>query len=95
MTAAESHKLCRVVTWAMIFMLVILKIPIAYLCAVIWWAIKAEPKPEAPAALVPAVNPDSSGPRWQRSPGPRRRPPRRPARRPAARRASARGYIRR
>ena len=33
-----------VVTWAMIFMLVILKIPIVYLCAVIWWAIKAEPE---------------------------------------------------
>ena len=26
-------------------MLVILKIPIVYLCAVVWWAIKAEPRP--------------------------------------------------
>ena len=85
----------RVVTWAMIFLLVILKIPIVYLCAVVWWAIKAEPKPEAPAALVPAVEPDHGAPSWQRSPGQRRRPPRGPVRRPAARCASARGYVRR
>ena len=26
-------------------MLVILKIPVVYLCAVVWWAIKAEPRP--------------------------------------------------
>ena len=95
MAEGKSHKLSRVVTWAMIFMLVILKIPIVYLCAVIWWAIKAEPKPEAPAALVPAVDLDYSGPGWRRSPGTRRRPPRRPVRRPPARCASARGYIRR
>jgi hypothetical protein len=79
----------------MIFMLVILKIPIAYLCAVIWWAVKAEPKPEAPASLVPTADLDRGGPSWQRSPGRRRRPPPRPARRPAARHATARGYVRR
>ena len=44
----------------------LLKIPIVYLCAVIWWAIKAEPKPEAPAALVSAETPDPGGPRWPR-----------------------------
>lgn len=26
-------------------MLVVLKIPVVYLCAVVWWAIKAEPRP--------------------------------------------------
>ena len=90
MTWGRSHRLGRVVTWAMIFLLVILKIPIVYLCAVIWWAIRAEPKPEAPATLVPAVDDGGGGPRWQRPEGPSRRPPRRPARRPAARYASAR-----
>ena len=27
-------------------MLVILKIPVVYLCAVVWWAIRAEPRPQ-------------------------------------------------
>ena len=26
-------------------MLVVLKIPVVYLCAVVWWAIRAEPQP--------------------------------------------------
>ena len=86
-----------VVTWAMIFLLVILKIPIVYLCAVIWWAIKAEPKPEAPSALVLAGSPQLGDPSWQRSlvSSPRRRPPRGPMRRPAARCTPARAYVRR
>ena len=47
-------------------MLVILKIPIAYLCAVVWWAIKAEPEPFEGAARV-ATLPDG-GPTcdWRR-----------------------------
>jgi hypothetical protein len=32
------------VLWEIIFVLVVLKIPIAYVCWVIWWAIKAEPE---------------------------------------------------
>jgi len=28
-----------------IFMMVILKLPIVYLCAVVWWAVRAEPRP--------------------------------------------------
>ena len=32
-------------------MMVILKIPIAYLCFVVYWAVKAEPKPPEPVAL--------------------------------------------
>jgi hypothetical protein len=78
----------------MIFMLVLLKIPIVYLCAVIWWAIKAEPKPEAPASLVPVLQPDR-GPGWQRGGRPRRRPPSGPVRRPGPRRAGARANARR
>ncbi|MDF2751219.1 MAG: hypothetical protein K0T00_2395, partial [Gaiellaceae bacterium] len=31
--------------WELVFMLVVLKIPVVYLCAVVWWAIKAEPEP--------------------------------------------------
>ena len=79
----------------MIFMLVILKIPVVYLCAVIWWAIKAEPKPEALSALVPVGGPERGGPIWSRSSRLGRRPPRGPVRRPGPRCASARAYVRR
>ena len=35
-------------------MLVILKIPVVYLCAVVWWAIRAEPQPlEGAPRLAP------------------------------------------
>jgi hypothetical protein len=30
--------------WELIFMMLVLKIPLAYLCWVVWWAIKAEPE---------------------------------------------------
>jgi hypothetical protein len=78
----------RGVVWEAVFMLVVLKIPIVYLCAVVWWAIRAEPRPEEPAALVPAVpdTPVGWSPRERLS-----RPPRPgPGRRPAARRARVR-----
>jgi len=39
--------------WELIFLMVILKIPIVYLCWVIWWAVKSKPLPEEPAALQP------------------------------------------
>lgn len=41
--------------WEAIFLLVILKIPIVYLCCVVWWAVKSEPAPPEP--LEPAVVP--------------------------------------
>ncbi|MBA2383285.1 MAG: hypothetical protein H0V68_01275, partial [Actinobacteria bacterium] len=44
--------------WEAIFMLVILKIPVAYLCAVVWWAIKAEPRPFEGAGRVAALGPE-------------------------------------
>jgi hypothetical protein len=31
--------------WELVFMMVILKIPIAYLAFVVWYAIRAEPEP--------------------------------------------------
>jgi hypothetical protein len=42
------------VFWELFFMLVILKIPVVYLCAVVWWAIRAEPQPlEGAGCLAP------------------------------------------
>jgi len=53
-------------------MLVILKIPVAYLCAVVWWAIKAEPEPLEGAGVAASLEPDpetgSSGCDWRRRP---------------------------
>ena len=79
-------------------MLVILKIPIVYLCAVVWWAIKAEPLPEDGAE--PAAGHEPYGPRpwWQpsrrrrrRRPGPHGMPAR--TARSAERSAFARGKV--
>jgi len=39
--------------WEVIFLLLILKIPMIYLCGVIWYAVKAEPAPPDP--LEPAL----------------------------------------
>jgi hypothetical protein len=65
------------VMWELIFMMLILKIPIVYLCFVVYWAVKAEPKPPEPALLPVALEPGPANPRaWVA----RRRPPRRPSR---------------
>jgi hypothetical protein len=70
--------------WELIWLMVIMKIPILYLCWVVYWAIKAEPKPDEPARL--AAVPDDSDPtpwrpaRHPRRPGPHGRPSRRYAR---------------
>jgi hypothetical protein len=75
--------------WEAVFLLVVLKIPLVYLCVVVWWAIKAEPRPEAGAALVARVSPTKPGPcdwrdrrrrRLLDGRGPRRGPGGRPAR---------------
>ena len=42
-------------------MIIILKLPIAYLIAVVWWA-RAAPDPYEPAALVPSPEVDQRGP---------------------------------
>jgi hypothetical protein len=58
--------------WEFIFMMLILKIPIAYLCLVVWWAVKAEPKPPEPAVLPAELPRPEPRPPWR----PRRRRPR-------------------
>jgi hypothetical protein len=64
--------------WELIFLMLVLKIPIVYLCAVVWWAIKAEPRPlEGAARLAEPVGPQPSPLRGFRvRVGPRRRGPR-------------------
>jgi hypothetical protein len=58
--------------WEIVFMLVLLKIPLVYLCMVVWWAIRAEPRDEQPAAPVRVSDtPDDDGPARGRSPAPR------------------------
>jgi hypothetical protein len=56
-----------------IFMLVILKIPVVYLCAVVWWAVRAEPRPPEPA-LNPARLPEQGPCPWARRTRGRPRP---------------------
>jgi hypothetical protein len=66
------------VVWEFVFMIVILKIPIVYLCLVVWWAVRAEPEPLEPALLPAELPEDPSGRRgWRFHPDrPRRRGPR-------------------
>jgi hypothetical protein len=45
-------------------MLVVLKIPVVYLCLVVWWAIRSEPKPVEPAAVTARIEPEPR-PGWQ------------------------------
>jgi hypothetical protein len=65
-----------------VFMMLILKLPILYLCGVVWYAIRAEPKPPEPA-IVPVedrpgpVTPHAESRRHVRG-RPHSRPPRRP-----------------
>ena len=53
--------------WELVFLMVILKIPILYLCAVVWYAIKAAPKPGEGAAVTAQLGPDGGpGSFWRR-----------------------------
>ena len=69
----------RLRMWELIFMVLILKIPVVYVCWVVWWAIKAEPAAGAEGESAHEVNwrpwrrPDGSRPR----PRPRRGGPHR------------------
>jgi hypothetical protein len=47
--------------WEIVFLMVILKIPIVYLCVVVYYAIKAEPRPEAGAGVTARIGPDEGG----------------------------------
>jgi hypothetical protein len=66
--------------WFTLVFLVALKIPIVYLCWVVWWAIKDPPQPgEGAEGAVGEA--DSGGPgsgSWWRPPMPGRRPRRGP-----------------
>lgn len=76
--------------WELVFMMVVLKIPIAYLCAVVYWAVKAEPKPPEPARSEVFEPPEPHSP-WAsrfRPRGPRTGPRRGPQRRPVRTRAT-------
>jgi hypothetical protein len=73
----------------LIFLMLVMKLPIAYLVAVVWWAVRAEPRPEEPAAVTVVTRPDSPQPttsdprvpgRLPRSPRPHGGPTRKPAR---------------
>jgi hypothetical protein len=64
-------------TWELIWMLVILKIPVVYLCLVVWWAIRSEPKPLEPAMLPAPIEPEPR-PGWRPPRSVSRRPPRGP-----------------
>ena len=79
-------------------MMVILKIPIIYLCGVVWWAWRAEPKPPEGAHTVSVpVEPEPPAPWFARrllGSGPRRPGPRGGApRRYRRREATARGRV--
>jgi hypothetical protein len=73
-------------TWELIWMLLILKIPVVYLCVVVWWAVRAKPAPLEPA-LRPVSAEIDPRPGWSLS-----RRPRRP--RPGPHGAPGRGYRR-
>jgi hypothetical protein len=74
-----------------LFMMVVLKLPVIYLAAVVYWAVKAEPRPYEGAFLP--VSDDPGPQRWvtrrPRRGGPHGSPDRREARRASVRRARA------
>ena len=52
--------------WELVFLMVILKIPIVYLCTVVYYAIRAEPNPEEGAAVGVQVGQPDAGSGWSR-----------------------------
>jgi hypothetical protein len=77
--------------WEIVFLMVILKIPIIYLCVVVYWAIRGERGPAEPALLVARPDIEPRSPWSPRSGGRRTGPHGSPGRRYArvARRAPA------
>jgi hypothetical protein len=53
-----------------VFLMLILKLPILYLIGVVWWAVRAEPRPAEPASLL--VTETGDPPPFHGRPGPRR-----------------------
>lgn len=74
----------RMEVWEFVFMMLVLKIPIVYLCLVVYWAVKAEPTPPEPSrtGVAEPEPPESHSPwtRPSRRRGPRRGPLRGPQR---------------
>lgn len=68
-TPGYNRALGRHFVWELVFLMVILKIPIVYLCMVVVYAIRAEPSPEEGTAVTSRLGSDDSG-----SGGSRRRP---------------------
>jgi hypothetical protein len=83
--------------WELIFLMFLMKIPIVYLCAVVWWAVKAEPRPEEGAALRAEVDPEPPSPFYSRFRArprrPRNGPHGSPVRRPQPRVASVHSEV--
>ena len=62
----------RRMVWEIVFMLILLKIPLVYLCMVVWWAIRAEPRDEQPTVGVRVTDtPDTDAPVLRRPSAPR------------------------
>ncbi len=62
--------------WEIVFLMLILKIPIVYLGLVVYYAIKAEPRPEEGAAVTARLENDDPDSGWSRRLHPRRFRPR-------------------
>jgi hypothetical protein len=76
---APTSRYTLSVIWELVFMLVILKIPVVYLCWVVWWAVRAEPQPLEGAGRLAPLGPRSPDCDWRRQrAASRRRGPRRP-----------------
>jgi hypothetical protein len=54
--------------WEIVFLGLILKIPIVYLGMVVYYAVKAEPRPAEGAAVTARVGHDDQGPGTRRRP---------------------------
>ena len=68
--------MARHAVWEIVFLMLILKIPIVYLCSVVYYAIKAEPRPEEGAAVTAQLGNDDPSSGWSRRLHPRRFRPR-------------------
>ena len=66
--------------WELVFMMLVLKIPIVYLGFVVWWAVRAEPRPPEPALLPVVAESPRPCPWWRRRPRPAGGPGRPPSR---------------
>jgi len=82
--------------WELVFLMVILKIPIVYLCTVVYYAIKAEPPRQDGAAVTARIGPEEGGGgAWRRSRTRPRRPHGGPARTYPRTARAARAYAER